>query len=116
MRIPVLPSGFVEPLTINLLTDNGLELLTDSGVPILANTRLEKRYTHPDLHRRINQDAYIPPINPEHPEEGYIFISYDKDGNPYKQFVKVGILDSMHSYRMMETYTHDEESTTCEIP
>ena len=113
IEFPVLASGFAKPLSdTRLLTDSGLELLTDTGYSILANYPEELRYTNPDLHRRIDEDADIPPKSTHE----YVFIAYDANGNPYKQIVNVGILDGMNSYRVMENFIHDEESTTCEIP
>lgn len=92
-----------------LAADYGPILTTDSGIPIVPNVG-DFGYTHPDLHRRIETDPEIP--------EGsdYPFVKYDPDGKPYKQTVKLGVWDGMHSYRTTETITHDEESTTCEIP
>ena len=70
----------------------------------------EHRYTNPDLHRRVDMDAEIPQGS------DYSFVQYDEDGNPYKQDIVIGVWDGIHSYRTTTTYTHDEESTTCEIP
>lgn len=110
-EIPQLTIGFARPLDIqNLLTDEGLDLLTDTEVEICVNKDVELRYTNPNLHRRIDQEAEIPPGS------DYKLVVYDAEGNPYKQHVKLGVLDGMNSYRVTETFIHDEESTTCEIP
>lgn len=90
-------------------TDLGDLLTTDLGDVIIPNTP-DFGYTNPDLHRRIDQDALIPSGS------DYTFVEYDADGIPYKQQVKIGVWDGVHSYRTTETFTHDEESTTCEIP
>ena len=70
----------------------------------------ELGYTNPNLHRRIDLDPII------EPGQEYAFIYRDKDGVPYKQDITLSIWDGLHSYRTTETITHDEESTTCEIP
>lgn len=70
----------------------------------------ERRYTHPDLHRRVDVDAT------GDPGTDYPLMPRDADGNPYQQRIKLGIWDGVNSYRLTETYTHDEESETCEIP
>ena len=111
-KIPVLPKGFAELISGELMTDSGEELLTDSYVVIVTNSEEESRYTNPDLHRRIENDFNIPPKSTYE----YGLVPYDADGNPYPQKSKVGILDSMHSFRVIEYQVHDEESTTCEIP
>lgn len=67
-------------------------------------------YTNPNLHRRIFDETTAPQGST------YPFVNYDADGNPYEQSVKLGVWDSLHSYRTTTTYSHDEESTTCEIP
>lgn len=67
-------------------------------------------YTHPNLHRTIDLDPVI------EPGKEYPFIYKDENGVPYKQNIKLGTWDGIHSYRTTETITHDEESTTCEIP
>lgn len=46
----------------------------------------------------------------------YPLMPFDKDGIPYDQDIVLGVWDGLHSYRTTTTYTHDEESTTCEIP
>ena len=53
-------------------------------------------FTDPNLHRRID---------PSHPEEETADRKYT-----------LGIYDGIHSYRTVEKFHHDEESTTCEIP
>ena len=77
--------------------------------PIVMN-KPDFGYTNPNLHRRIDQDPVI------EPGSDYPFVPYDKDGNPYKQHVTIGVWDGVKSYRTTETFTHDEDSTTCEIP
>ena len=67
-------------------------------------------YTNPNLHRRIDNEMIAPPGS------DYSFVVYDAAGNAYPQSVKLGIWDGIHSYRTTNTYTHDEESETCEIP
>lgn len=110
-QFPEMAHGFAQPLNeVVLLTDSGVVLLTDQGIEILMNTEVELRYTHPDLHRRIDEDAT--PL----PGRDYLLAVYDKDGNPYPQHVRIGVFDYMHSVRLTETYVHDEESTTSEVP
>ena len=98
-------------------------------------TEPELRYTNPDLHRRIDNDVEIPPyisgdISTDSGElivtdnneaigvvtRKYKMVAYDENGAPYLQRSKVGILDGMHSFRVVDIFVHDEESTTCEIP
>lgn len=59
----------------------------------------EHGYTNPNLHRRID---------PKDPEEG------SEETRP-RDYI-IGIYDGLHSIRRTETFYHDEESTTCEIP
>lgn len=92
-----------------LLSDMGLILTTDSGDVILYNCG-ELGYTNPNLHRRIVTDPEIP-VGSDYP-----FVKYDENGVAYPQSVVLGVWDGRHSYRTTTTYTHDEESTTCEIP
>ena len=92
-----------------LAADTGLTLTSDSGL-ILAVNLPDFGYTNPNLHRRIDNDPAI------EPGSDYPFVHYDENGNPYKQNVVLGVWDGIHSYRTTETFTHDEESTTCEIP
>ena len=54
--------------------------------------------------------------SPEADYSDYLFVHYDENGHPYPQTVVLGVWDGVHSYRTTTTYTHDEESTTCEIP
>ena len=58
----------------------------------------ELGYTHPNLHRRVD------PQTPEDPRE------------TRPREYTLGVWDGQHSYRTTETFYHDEESTTCEIP
>lgn len=92
-----------------LATDGGSFMLSDLGDSLVPNTP-DFGYTHTNLHRRIDDDPIIPAGS------NYPFVVYDKYGNPYKQSVKIGVWDGLNSYRTTTTYTHDEESTTCEIP
>ena len=92
-----------------LASDSGLTLTTDSGLVIIMNIP-DFGFTNPDLHRRIDNDPEIPAGS------DYTFVEYDEDGQPYKQDVVIGVWDGLNSYRTTNTYTHDEESTTCEIP
>lgn len=92
-----------------LSTDIGRVLLTDSGIPLIPNTG-DFGYTHPNLHRRVVEDPDIPVGS------NYPLVAYDKDGVAFKQSVVIGVWDGINSYRTTTTYTHDEESTTCEIP
>lgn len=104
------PVSEEESVEIPLLLDNGNNLLTDRGVQILVNMRGSSRYTNPNLHRRIDNEApYVPGVH-------YSMVQYDKDGNPYKQKFTLGVWDGKKSYRTIETITHDEESETDEIP
>lgn len=50
-------------------------------------------FTNPNLHRRIETET----------EEGQ------------KRYT-IGVYDHQHSYKTVDYSTHDEESTTCEIP
>lgn len=50
-------------------------------------------FTNPNLHRRIETET-------EAEQEKYT----------------IGVYDRQHSYRTVDYSTHDEESTTCEIP
>ena len=93
-----------------LASDPGLDLLTDNGDLISLNTG-DFGFTHPNLHRRIRTDW-----EGVDPEKDYPFVYRDKDGNPYDQTVVLGVWDGLNSYRTTTTHTHDEESTTCEIP
>ena len=98
-----------EMVDIYLASDLGLILMTDSGEDLSPNVP-DFGYTHHNLHRRIDQDPEIPPGS------DYPFVKYDKDGNAFKQTVVIGVWDGVNSYRTTTTYTHDEESETCEIP
>ena len=91
-----------------LATDESEAIITtDSGLALCVN--LKVGYTNPNLHRRIEDD--LPPAGSNYP-----FVHYDQYGVPYKQSFVLGIWDGVNSYRTTTTYTHDEESTTCEIP
>lgn len=92
-----------------LCTDTDLILLSDSGDEFVIN-RPKFGYTNPNLHRRIETDPiYEPGVD-------YLLVHRDKDGVPYKQTNVIGVWDGINSYRTIHTQTHDEESTTCEIP
>lgn len=92
-----------------LASDEGLILVADFDVIILRNVG-EMGYTHPNLHRRIDQDPEIPVGS------NYPFVHYRPDGTAYPQHVTIGVWDGRNSYRTTTTFIHDEESTTCEIP
>ena len=92
-----------------LAADWGFLLCTDSGEVLSPNVP-DFGYTNPNLHRRIDNDAEIPQGS------DYPFVVYDEDGNAYKQNTVIGVWDGIHSYRTIETFIHDEESETCEIP
>lgn len=93
-----------------LLVDSGFALMSDSDQIFRPNID-DWGYTNPNLHRRIVQDAEIPPGS------NYTMVHYDEEGNPYKQHIDaIGVWDGVNSYRTTRTFTHDEESTTCEIP
>lgn len=117
-----------------LATDTELFLLTDSGDNIVPNTG-DFGYTSPNLHRRIDNDPVMPPVSVypfvNYRESGYFYATDSEDllvtdseqilitnafAKPFKQRVVLGVWDGVHSYRTTETFTHDEESTTCEIP
>jgi len=53
-------------------------------------------YTTPNLHRRVD---------PSHLDTEVADRKYT-----------LGVFDGIHSTRVVETFTHDEESETCEIP
>ena len=59
----------------------------------------EHGMTNPNLHRRID------PKQPA-PDSGEV---------APKSYI-IGVYDGLHSYRTEIIHTHDEESTTCEIP
>lgn len=100
----------------NLASDIGLVITTDSGESLVPNTG-DFGYTHMNLHRRIDDDPFNNSEREVDPTPGhYPFVYYDAEGHPYKQVVKLGVWDGVNSYRTTETLTHDEESTTCEIP
>lgn len=92
-----------------IASDIELILTTDTGDLIAPNTG-DFGFTHPNLHRRIEDDVTVP--------EGvsYPLLYLDPNGVPYKQTIKIGVWDGINSYRTTDTHTHDEESTTCEIP
>lgn len=92
-----------------LASDEGLILVADFDVIILRNVG-QMGYTHPNLHRRVDQNPDIP-IGSNYP-----FVRYREDGTAYPQHVTIGVWDGRNSYRTTTTYIHDEESTTCEIP
>lgn len=98
-----------EEFNRSICTDNGQLLTTDSGLQIIMNVP-EFGFTNPDLHRRIDNDPEIPQGS------DYPFEKYDEEGNAYPQSVSIGVWDGVNSYRTTTTYTHDEESTTVEIP
>ena len=113
-QIPKHASGFAVPLSGELITDWGELIFTDNYESIEVSGEIEHRYTNPDLHRRIDNESPIPPESD--PENQYLLVAYDENGIPYPQTSKVGILDGMHSFRVIDITVHDEESTTCEIP
>lgn len=92
------------------LADDSQEYLVTDTLGFLVPNVPDFGYTNPNLHRRI-YDEQTAPAGSDYP-----FVVYDSEGNPYPQSVKLGIWDGIHSYRTTETFTHDEESTTCEIP
>ena len=98
-----------EVVKYSLSSDIGLILTSDSGLDIIPNATYYG-YTHPNLHRRIDLDPVVDP------EKDYPFLPRNEEGVPYKQDIKLGVWDGLHSYRTTTIYTHDEESTTCEIP
>lgn len=61
--------------------------------------RDEHGYTNPNLHRRVD---------PQEPAEG--------SGEVAPRDYVIGVYDSTNSTRLTIINTHDEESTTCEIP
>lgn len=77
-------------------------VLMGQGHAVPANAEdLEKDahgFTNPNLHRRV--DPHQPP-----PESGEVA--------PREYELAIGNLDS---YKTVKLVTHDEESTTCEIP
>ena len=100
-----------ETVQYYIVVDSGFYLVPDDDEDSLFIPNIgELGFTNPNLHRRIDQDAIVPPGS------DYKFVHYDKNGNPYKQKVSIGVWDGVHSYRTTQTYTHDEESTTVEIP
>lgn len=99
-----------ERIQYYLASDSEEYLLTDVTLDFLVPNVPDWGYTNPNLHRRIDNEAIAPPGS------DYTFVVYDSQGNAYPQSVKLGIWDRLHSYRTTTTYTHDEESTTCEIP
>lgn len=92
-----------------LANDSDAYLISDIGQFLIPNTP-DFGYTNPNLHRRIYDEQVAPPGS------DYPFVAYDEQGNPYPQSVVLGVWDGKNSYRTTTTYTHDEESTTCEIP
>lgn len=56
-------------------------------------------YTHPNLHRRTDIQQPDPESSEVAPRD-----------------YQIGIYNDLHSIRMTNIHTHDEESTTCEIP
>ena len=79
------------------------DLMTARGVakPLTPEEQAKDEFgfTHPNLHRRID---------PRDPEEG------SKEVRP--KAYTVGVYDGINSYRTVQSFYHDEESTTCEIP
>lgn len=100
-----------EDLRIYLASDLDFILVSDLGDIFVPNTD-DFGYTHPNLHRRIETEPEIP----NRSVKEYPFVNYDANGDAYKQSVVLGVWDGINSYRTTTTYTHDEESTTCEIP
>ena len=114
-----------------------LEITVDSGEHWVPN--IEFGYTNPNLHRRIDQDYSIPAdsnyllaryqdynkhlVDIRTPENKNIVTEdsepllgpYIEHGDAYKQTFQIGVW-GYNSYRTTQTYIHDEESTTCEIP
>lgn len=119
IQVPATAHGVARPATPEetereqlahfLATDSEAYLMTDSEYFLVPNVP-NYGYTNPNLHRRID-DETTAPIGSNYP-----FVVYDDQGVPYPQSVKIGVWDGLHSYRTTTTYTHDEESTTCEIP
>lgn len=117
--IPRVARGLIRPATpeeiakedsfFPLCSDLGFILTTDTGSVIIRNTG-EMGFTNLNLHRRIVHNPDIPVGS------DYTFVKYREDGTAYPQDVKIGVWDSMYSYRTTTTYMHDEESETCEIP
>ena len=56
-------------------------------------------FVNPNLHRRVDPQEPAPESDEVRPRS-YI----------------LGVYDGLNSYRTETIYTHDEESTTCEIP
>lgn len=94
---------------VPLTTDTGFVLLTDSGVQLNINIG-RQGYTNPNLHRRIDNEIQVASGT------SYPFVIYDENGDAYRQMVLLGVWDKKNSYRSTETFIHDEESETCEIP
>lgn len=93
-----------------LASDTYFTLLTDSGDAIIPNVG-DLGYTHPNLHRRFETEIGDIPEGVHFP-----FNAYDANGVPFTSKVTFGVWDGIHSYRTTDLNTHDEESTTCEIP
>lgn len=110
VEFPQTAYGKAVPITGYLMNDSSIPLLTDSGDNLLTNFDVEYRYTNPYLHRRIDEDAQAATGS------NYQLVVYDKDGNPYLQYIEIGVWDRFNSYRLTETFIHDEESETCEVP
>lgn len=61
--------------------------------------RDEHGFTNPNLHRRVDPQQPAP-----------------DSGEVAPRSYMLGVYDGLHSYRTETIYTHDEESTTSEIP
>ena len=76
---------------------------TAQGVAVPADAEALQKdahgFTNPNLHRRID---------PQQPAPG--------SGEVAPKDYIIGVYDGLHSYRTEIINTHDEESTTCEIP
>lgn len=86
----------------------------------------ERGFTNPNLHRRV--DPATPPTTSDgsehsdihHVRDNSLFVSNASDGNFLDGEIapreyKLAI-EGLHSYRTTKYVTHDEESTTSEIP
>ena len=73
---------------------------TASGVTKVATEEDIQRdiqgFTYPNLHRRVEPSR--------------------SEGEVADRKYTIGIYDGLHSTVTVERFTHDEESTTCEIP
>lgn len=80
-----------------------------------ATTKDDLRLTHPNLHRRVEENPTVPDT---YDEEGNLICNamHTPDGHKIHSIKNRISVYGNNSYRLTEYELHDEDSQDCEIP